>query len=207
MMLPDLLRHPATIIGGPAHSFPSFFLFWWEAEENFLFWPSPNSFFPTNRPAPNSRQFFDTMEIAPPHDREIAFSFQRRWLLNSLISDHQCTYFLIVRALTISNFCFSCSCGRSYEKTKNTVFREVVDDEDHENILSLALHALPQHGDGAVSTPRRSPPRPLTPSHLSVVRSSAGEGGETMMTTMMIREAMTPPTVSNPLRPTHNNQP
>jgi hypothetical protein len=70
-----------------------------------------------DRPAPNSRQFFDTMKIAPPHDREISFSFQRHWLLNSLISNCQCTYFSIVRALTISIFCFSCSCGRSYKKT------------------------------------------------------------------------------------------
>ncbi len=70
-----------------------------------------------DRPAPNSRRFFDTMKIAPPHDCEIAFSFQWRWLLNSLISDCQCMYFSIVRALKISNFCFSCSCGRSYKKT------------------------------------------------------------------------------------------
>jgi hypothetical protein len=31
-----------------------------------------------------------------------------------------------------------------YEK-KNIVFREVINDDDHENILSLALPALPQH--------------------------------------------------------------
>ncbi len=74
--------------------------------------------------------------------------------------------------------------------TKNTVFREVVNDEVHENILSLALHALPQHGNGAVLTPRQSPPRPLPPLHVSVKRSSAGEGGETLMTTMMILEAI-----------------
>jgi hypothetical protein len=70
-----------------------------------------------DRPAPNSRRFFDTMGIAPHHDHKIAFSFQRCWLLNSLISDRQCTYFSIVRALTISNFCFCCSCGGSYKKT------------------------------------------------------------------------------------------
>ncbi len=87
------------------------------------------------------------------------------------------------------------------------LFREVVNDEDHENILLLALHALPQQGDGAVLMPRRSPPRPLPPLQVSIVRSSAGEGRETMMTTMMIREAMTTPTVSDPVRPTHNNQP
>jgi hypothetical protein len=36
----------------------------------------------------------------------------------------------------------------------NTVFREVVDNKDHENILSLALPALPQHDNGTVLTPR-----------------------------------------------------
>jgi hypothetical protein len=34
------------------------------------------------------------------------------------------------------------------------LFREVINDEDHENILSLALSALPQHGNGAVLTPK-----------------------------------------------------
>jgi hypothetical protein len=43
--------------------------------------------------------------------------------------------------------------------------------------------------------------------HVSFICSSAGEGGERMMTMMMIREAMTTPTVSNPVHPTHNNQP
>jgi hypothetical protein len=32
---------------GPSILFPLFFLFWWEADEIFLFWTSPNSFFPT----------------------------------------------------------------------------------------------------------------------------------------------------------------
>ncbi len=75
-----------------------------------------------------------------------------------------------------------------FHAIKPTPFREreVIDSEDHENILLLASHALLQHGNGAVSTLRRSPPRPLPPSHVSVVRSSAGEGGEMMMTMMMI---------------------
>ncbi len=68
-----------------------------------------------DRRATNSFQFFDTLEIAPPHDHKIAFSFQRHLLINSLIGNHQCTYYSIERALTISNFYFSCSCGRSYK--------------------------------------------------------------------------------------------
>ncbi len=148
---------------------------------------------------------FDTMEIAPPHDRKIAFSFHQRWLLNSWISNRQCMYFSIVRALMISNFCFSCSCGHSCKK--NTVFREVINNEDHENILLLALHALSQHGNGAVLTPRQSPPCPLPLSHVFIICSSAGEGREMMMMRMMIQEAMMMPTVSDLVCPTHNNQP
>jgi hypothetical protein len=42
----------------------------------------------------------------------------RCWWINSLIGNHQCMYNLIVRALTISNFGFSCSFGHSYKKTQ-----------------------------------------------------------------------------------------
>ncbi len=90
---------------------------------------------------------------------------------------------------------------------KNTVFREVVDNEDYENILLLALPALPQHSNGAVLMPRQLQPHPYPPSHVPVVPSSAGEGRETMMMMMMIQEGLTMPMVSNPVRPTHNNQP
>jgi hypothetical protein len=88
-----------------------------------------------------------------------------------------------------------------------TLFSKVVDNEDYEKILLLALPALPQHGHGTVLTLRRLPPRPLAHSHVSVLGSSAGEGGETMMTMMMIQEVMIMPIVSDPVRPTHNNQP
>jgi hypothetical protein len=71
----------------------------------------------TDEQQTNSFQFFDTMEIAPPHDCKIQISFQQRWWINSFIGNRQCMYYLVVRALTISNFCFSCSFGRSYKKT------------------------------------------------------------------------------------------
>jgi hypothetical protein len=57
------------------------------------------------------------MEIAPPHDCNILIYFQQRWLINSLMGNPQCMHYLIVHALMISNFCFSYSFGRSYEKT------------------------------------------------------------------------------------------
>jgi hypothetical protein len=89
------------------------------------------------------------MEIAP-HHRKIMFSFQHCWWINQQIGNRQCTHYLIVCALMISNFCFLVALA----KNKNTVFREVVDNDDHENILLLALPALPQHGNGAVLAPR-----------------------------------------------------
>jgi hypothetical protein len=145
------------------------------------------------------------MNIAPPPLLQVVFPFQQRCMINSLIGKCQCTYCSIVRALRISNFGFSCSCGCSYEK--NIFFREVVDDDNHENILLFALPTLPQHGNGAVSMPRQLPPPPLAPLHISAIHSSPGESGEMMMTMMTIQEVMTMPTISNPILPTHNNQP
>ncbi len=62
-------------------------MFWWETE---LFG--------------QKKLIFDTLEIAYPYDRKIAISVQRRSAKNTKIGDCQCTYFLIVRALNISNF-------------------------------------------------------------------------------------------------------
>ncbi len=111
----DLRKSDITwqLVGGPAHSFLSFFLFWWEADDNFLFWPDARNWTDQHQTA---AKFLTPWKSPPPHDCEIAFSFQRPWLLNLLISDRQCTYFSIVCALTISNFCFCCSCYHSYKK-------------------------------------------------------------------------------------------
>jgi hypothetical protein len=62
--------------------------------------------------------------------------------------------------------------------TKRTVFREVINDDDHENILLLALPTLPQHSNGAVLMPRQLPPCPLSPLHVSVLRSWWGGWGD-----------------------------
>ncbi len=69
-----------------------------------------------DRQVTNSFQFLTPWTLLPPHDCEIPISFQWRWWINSLIGNGQCMYYLIVRALTISNFGFSCSFGRSYKK-------------------------------------------------------------------------------------------
>jgi hypothetical protein len=87
----------------------------------------------------------------PPHGHKISISVQLRWCNNSLFGDHQCTYCLIVHALTISNFGFLVALA---VLTKKTLFREVINYDNHENILLLALHTLAQHGNGAVSMPR-----------------------------------------------------
>jgi hypothetical protein len=60
-------------LGGPARSFPPFFLV---RQEIF----SLSDGLTVSHTGQTSFRFFDTMEIAPPHDREIAFSFKRRLL-------------------------------------------------------------------------------------------------------------------------------
>ncbi len=64
-----------------------------------MFWWEPELFGQTN-------PIFDTLEIAYPYDLKIAISAQWRSAKNTKIGDRQCTYFLIVRALNISNFYF-----------------------------------------------------------------------------------------------------
>ena len=59
------------------------------------------------------------------------------------------------------------------------------------SVLTLSLRGLP--------------PCPLPPLHISTLRSSGEEGGEIIMTTMTVREAMTTPTMSDPVLLTHNN--
>ncbi len=54
----------------------------------------------TDKKQQQASDFFDTMEIAPPHDCKIAISVQRHSVTNIKI-----VYFLIVCALMISNFC------------------------------------------------------------------------------------------------------
>ena len=45
----------------------------------------------------------------PPHRRDFPIDLQQRWSINRKIGDRQCTYYLIVRALTIADCCFFCS--------------------------------------------------------------------------------------------------
>jgi len=50
--------------------------------------------------------FFDTMRIAPPHRCDFMIDLQQCWSINRKIGDRQCTYYLIVRALTVADCCF-----------------------------------------------------------------------------------------------------
>jgi hypothetical protein len=112
-VLYNCLQHEIPV----AHSFPPFFLFRQEAVDVL----AGTSSFCTSKNWTDEKQtasnFLTPWKLPPPHDHEIAFSFQRCCLNNTLIGNHQCTYYSIVCALTISKFCFSCSFGRSYKKT------------------------------------------------------------------------------------------
>jgi hypothetical protein len=106
-------------IGGLAHSFPPFFVL----AGNIFCTGQPNSILHNqkeDRQATNSFQFLTPWKsppTPPPHDCKNQISFHWQWWINSLIGNCQCMYYLIVRALTISNFGFSCSFGCSYRKT------------------------------------------------------------------------------------------
>ena len=52
----------------------------------------------------------DKMIIDPPHRRDFTIDLQQCWSINRKIGDRQCTYYLIVRALTVADCCFFCSC-------------------------------------------------------------------------------------------------
>jgi hypothetical protein len=57
-----LPRFRCILIGGPAHSFPSFFLFWREADEIFLFWPDARNWTDQHQTAAD----FSTPWKSPP---------------------------------------------------------------------------------------------------------------------------------------------
>jgi hypothetical protein len=55
------------------------------------------------------------MRIAPPppHHCEFIIDLQQCWSINRKIGDRQCTYYLNVRALTVTDRIFFCSCHHS----------------------------------------------------------------------------------------------
>jgi hypothetical protein len=75
---------------------------------------------------------------------------------------------------------------------------EIINNNDMKILSLLALPAVPCHGDGTVLTPKQLPPHPLPSLHVSALSSSAGEGGEMMMKTMTIQEAMMTSMMSDP---------
>jgi hypothetical protein len=60
----------------------------------------------TDRRRTNRVRFFVKMIIAPPHRRDFTIDLQQRWSINRKIGDCQCTYYLIVRALTVAVLLF-----------------------------------------------------------------------------------------------------
>jgi hypothetical protein len=82
-------------------------------------------------------------------------------------------YFSILGALTITNCCFfGCWCCCCKIAATNI---EVIDNNDEKILSSLALLALPHHGNGTVLMPKQLPPSPLPPSHVSTLLFSAEE--------------------------------
>jgi hypothetical protein len=59
----------------------------------------------TDRRRTKRGRVFDTMRIAPPHCRDFTIDLQQSWSINRKIGDRQCTYYLIVHALTVAD-CF-----------------------------------------------------------------------------------------------------
>jgi hypothetical protein len=101
-------HHHSLVVGGPAHSFPPFFFI---LARRYFFSGGES---PKNRQTPNKeRPSFDTTRIAPPHRRDFTIDLQQCWSINRKIGDRQCTYYLIVRALTVADCCFFGSCHHS----------------------------------------------------------------------------------------------
>ena len=62
----------------------------------------------TDRRQTKRGPFFDKMIIPPPHCRNFPIDLQQRWSINRKIGNRQCTFYLIVRALTVAVFLFFC---------------------------------------------------------------------------------------------------
>ncbi len=95
------------MVGGPAHSFPPFF----SGAPLFPFFCSGgNRKHPkTDRQQAKSskeRSFFCQDDNPPPHRRYFPIDLQQRWSINRKIGVRQCTYYLIVRALTVAVLLF-----------------------------------------------------------------------------------------------------
>jgi hypothetical protein len=95
------------VLGGPVHSFPPFFFSGAPLFQFFLFWRELRT--PKNRLDRRQTKrgpFFAKMIIPPPHHRDFPIDLQQRWSINRKIGDRQCTYYSIVRALTVAVLLF-----------------------------------------------------------------------------------------------------
>ncbi len=91
--------------------FPPFLLFWHAALFCFVWFWRECKHQKIDRCRTNRVRFLAKMIIAPPpHCCDFTIDLQQCWLINRKIGDPQCTYYLIVRALTIADCCFFCSC-------------------------------------------------------------------------------------------------
>ena len=83
----------------------------------------------TDRRRTKRGRVFDTMRIAPPHCRNFTIDLQQCWSINRKISNRQCTYYLIVRALTVADCVFfSCHHSAAITQLIVTFFRRTTFD-------------------------------------------------------------------------------
>jgi hypothetical protein len=91
------------VLRGSGPSLPAKKIFCW-AEDHFF--RSAKNTQKTDRRRTKRALFLTKMRIAPPHRHDFTIDLQRRWSINHNIGDRQFTYYLIVRALTITVLLF-----------------------------------------------------------------------------------------------------
>ena len=107
-------RAPIAVNRGSSPNLPAN-TFFGGGRPNFLKGPNP----PKNRLTPiKERLIFWQNENCPPHRCEFTIDLQQCWSINRKIGNRQCTYYLIVGALTVTDCCFFCSCHHLAAITK-----------------------------------------------------------------------------------------
>jgi hypothetical protein len=92
-----------VIVGGPVQVFSPIYIYFWAGDLIFRRAKTPQK---TDRRRTKRGQFFDTMRITPSHHHDFTIDLQQCWSINRKIGNRQCTYYLIVHALTVTDCCF-----------------------------------------------------------------------------------------------------
>jgi len=103
------MQPPTSLkLGGPVHSFPPFIFL---ARPFFLFFvlagkANTQKQTDAEQRSNKERHFFRQDDNPPPHHHDFLIDLQQRWSINWKIGDRQCTYYSIVRALTVAVLLF-----------------------------------------------------------------------------------------------------